>query len=114
MNRTPSNAAAGMAMRPLIQGGALVPAIVHGYDATGFVVAIILFIISTVLTILLTPKPKTTVPTASTIDEFQLPQHDEGTPVNVVFGIVWIGDPMILWYGNLRNESITKSTGGKK
>lgn len=99
-------------LRPLMIGTP-VPALVTG-DATGFIIAIVLFIISTVLTLLLTPKPHQIVPTAATLDEFQLPQHDEGTPANIFFGIVWVPDPMILWYGNLRNDPITKSAGGKK
>lgn len=101
------------ALRPVMMGGALLPAVVHG-EVSSFVISIILFIISTVLTYLLTPKPKSQVPTAATLDEFQVPQADEGTPANIIFGIVWVKNPMVLWYGNLRNQPITKSTGGGK
>lgn len=101
-------------LQEFMLGGQMVRRLSAGFDPYSIVIAVVIFIVSTVLTILLTPKPKTTIPTAATIDEFQLPQHDEGTPVNVIFGRVWIDDPMVLWYGNLRNTSITKSSGGKK
>lgn len=101
-------------LQDFIIGGQAVRRLASGFDPYSIVVAVVIFIISTVLTILLTPKPKVTVPTAATIDEFQLPQHDEGTPINVIFGRVWLSDPMVLWYGNLKNTAITKSSGGKK
>lgn len=76
--------------------------------------SLIVLIVSLVAEQLLAVKPTVSDASASTLDQFQLPQHDEGTPQNVVFGDVWIEDPMILWYGDLNSEAITKSSGGGK
>jgi hypothetical protein len=53
-----------------------------------------------VLSIALAPKP--VVPHAATIEDFEFPQAEEGTPQAVVFGDVWISGWMVLSYGNLR------------
>lgn len=52
-------------------------------------------------------------PPPATMDDFEFPQADEGTPQIVVFGDVWLSGWTVLSYGNLRTEAITKS-GGKK
>ena len=41
-----------------------------------------------------------------------MPTVDQGTPVPVVFGEVWIENWMVLWYGDLRVTPI--KSGGKK
>lgn len=76
-----------------------------------FIFAIALLVASYTVQILLTPKP--TVPKAASLDEFDLPQIEEGTPQAVVFGDVWTPDWLVLWYGDLRTSPI-KSNGGKK
>jgi hypothetical protein len=48
----------------------------------------------------------------ASLEEFDFPQADEGTPQSVVFGDVWTGGWMVLWYGNLRTIKI--KSGGKK
>lgn len=51
----------------------------------------------------------------ATFNDFQFPQHDEGTAQPVIFGDVWIEDEMILYYGNLSSQAIrAKSASGKK
>lgn len=54
------------------------------------------------------PKPKTT-----TLDDFDVPQIEEGTPQAVVFGDVWLEGWQVLWYGNYRTTKIS-AKGGKK
>lgn len=58
-------------------------------------------------------QPKVETPKPSTIDDFDFPQVEEGTPQCVVFGDVWITDWFVLWFGKLRTSAI-KSKGGKK
>ena len=62
---------------------------------------------------LLTPKPKVETPKPATLDEFDFPQIEEGTPQCVIFGDVWIPDWTVLWFGNMRTSAI-RSKGGKK
>lgn len=50
---------------------------------------------------------------ATTLDDFDVPQVEEGTPHAVVFGDVWLEGWQVVWYGNYRSKKI-KSKGGKK
>ena len=68
-------------------------------------------IASYAIQVLLTPKTESQKP--ASLDDFDFPQFEEGTPQSVVFGDVWTEDQFILWYGNLRTSAI-KSSGGKK
>lgn len=56
-------------------------------------------------------KPKQ--PNKVTLDDFDVPQFEEGTPHAVVFGDVWLEGWQVLWYGNYRTTKI-KAKGGKK
>lgn len=76
-----------------------------------FLFAIALLVVSYVIQVAITPKPE--VPKAASIDEFDLPQMEEGTPQAVVFGDVWTPDWLVLWYGDLRTSPL-RAGGGKK
>ena len=47
----------------------------------------------------------------ASLEDFKVPQADEGTPQPVVFGDVWTDGWMVLWYGDLKSEPIK---GGSK
>lgn len=49
---------------------------------------------------------------ASTLEDFDFPQFEEGTPEAVLFGDGWTSGWMVLWYGNFRTIKI--KSGGKK
>lgn len=49
----------------------------------------------------------------TTLDDFDVPQIQDGTPHAVVFGDGWLEGWQVLWYGNYRSKKI-KSKGGKK
>ena len=57
--------------------------------------------------------PHASIPKPATLQDFDFPQADEGTPQIVVFGDVWITGWMVLTYGNLSTSKITQDTGGK-
>lgn len=46
------------------------------------------------------------------LTDFNVPTVEDGRPVAMVFGTVWIDDPNILWYGDLETYPI-KASGGK-
>lgn len=56
-------------------------------------------------------KPPTPRPAA--LEEFNVPEAEDGRECAMIFGTVWIDDPNILYYGDLRNTPI-KVKGGKK
>lgn len=70
----------------------------------------IVMIIIAILSYVLRPKPPT--PKPATLEEFELPSPDEGTPQRVIFGERRKKEWEILWYGNLRTAKI-KSKSGK-
>lgn len=58
----------------------------------------------------LTMKTQNQAP--ASLEEFDFPQFEEGTPHAVFFGDNWTSGPMVLWYGNFRTIKI-KSKGKK-
>lgn len=74
------------------------------------IAAVVLLVVSVLITMATAPKPVTPKPAA--FEDFDFPQVDESTPQAVVFGDVWIEDWMVLWYGDYSIQPIKK--GGKK
>lgn len=73
-------------------------------------VYLVLLIIVIVLSIAMRPKPQSTKPPA--LADFAVPTAEEGREVLVIFGEVWVDDPNVLAYGDLRTTPI-KAKGGK-
>lgn len=67
-----------------------------------------LFIVSFVLTSLMM---KRTDQKPASLEEFEFPQADEGTPEGVIFGDAWQKGPFVPWYGELTTKKI--ESGGK-
>lgn len=59
----------------------------------------------------LAPKPQAPKPAA--FEDVDVPQFEEGTPQEVIFGDCWTQSWMVLGLGNFRSEPIKKK-GGKK
>lgn len=75
------------------------------------ITAIIILVASVLISTALAPKPPQPKPAA--LEDFSVPTAEEGRPIPVVFGEVWITGPNVLWYGDLRSTPIRKK-GGKK
>jgi hypothetical protein len=52
-------------------------------------------------------KPQNQKP--ASLEDFDFPQAEEGTPQAVFFGDCWTEGWMVLWYGNYRTTKITSS-----
>ncbi|WP_246149893.1 hypothetical protein [Arenimonas fontis] len=76
-----------------------------------FWVQLAVMIVSAIISYALAPKPPSPKPAA--LADFDAPTAEEGRPIPVVFGTVWIKGPNVLWYGDLRSVPIKKK-GGKK
>jgi uncharacterized membrane protein len=74
-------------------------------------VQIVLVIVALIISYVMMPKPK--VPRPSALEDFNVPTAEDGREVAMVFGTVWIDDPNVVWYGDLRTTPI-KVKGGKK
>lgn len=68
-------------------------------------------VISLVLSIAMRPKTQHAPPPG--LEEFSVPVAEDGMDVTAIFGTVWISDPNVLDYGNLRNYPPIKVSGGK-
>lgn len=73
-------------------------------------VQLVIMIIALILSEALKPKPQ--VPNAATLNDVSIPTIEQGTPVGVVFGDVWVDSWAVLWYGDLKADPI--KSGGKK
>jgi hypothetical protein len=73
--------------------------------------SLVMLVASTVLQIVLAPRPPKPKPAA--LSDFEVPTAEEGRPIPVVFGTVMIKGPNVVWYGDLRSAAIKKK-GGKK
>lgn len=74
-------------------------------------VYIILLVISLAVSIAMRPKTQNAPPPS--IEDFSVPVAEDGMDITVIFGTVWIADPNVLDYGNLRNYPPIKASGGK-
>lgn len=74
-----------------------------------FIAAFALIVVGYILMGLIAPKQKTK---PASLDDFDIPQVDDGTPHAVVFGDCWLEGWQVLWFGNLRTTKI--KSGGKK
>lgn len=72
-------------------------------------VQLLWFLVTTVISIALAPKPK--APRSAAIEDFSFPTAEEGRPIPVVFGTVDITGPNVVWYGDLSNKKIKQSSG---
>lgn len=68
--------------------------------------ALVLMVASVALQAILV-KPQKVKP--ASLEEFDFPQFEEGTPEAVFFGDVWTDGEFILWYGNYRTQKIKSS-----
>jgi len=74
---------------------------------------LIKFIITSVLSYVLAPKPQKQNATPAALKDFDIPTADDGRPIPVIFGTAVIRGPNVVWYGDLYADPIVKE-GGKK
>ena len=74
----------------------------------GFLQTLAIFLVLTIISELLRPKPKFENAKAAGLDDFKFPTATEGRSVPVVFGTVKLKGPNVIWYGNLGQSRITK------
>lgn len=74
-----------------------------------FLVSFALFLAHYAISSLTTPRQKVK---PAALEEFNVPQVEEGTEQAVFFGDCWTEGWQVVWFGNLRTIKIKK--GGKK
>ena len=68
------------------------------------IASLILTVISTVLSMVLQPRP--VPPISASLSDFQVPTAEEGRVLPVVFGTVLEKGANVVWYGDLKKEEI--------
>lgn len=76
-----------------------------------FVIQLAIVLVANIVSAALRPRPEG--PKAASIGDVDAPTADDGRPIPVVFGTVWLSGPNVVWYGDMRTSPITKG-GGKK
>ncbi|HXC25273.1 MAG TPA: phage tail protein [Gemmatimonadaceae bacterium] len=75
-----------------------------------FWLLLLLFISTTAVSVILTPKPKDAKPAGS--GEFNLPTADASRVVPIIYGTVQNSGPNVIWYGDFHVNAIRQSSGG--
>lgn len=73
---------------------------------------IVYFIVAVILSVALSPRPPDAKPAA--LEDFEFPVAEQGRPIPVIFGDVWVRGPNVLWYGGLWSKAIKKRSGFSK
>ena len=74
----------------------------------GFLDILLVYVLLTVLSELLRPKPRLEDAKAAGLDEFKFPTATEGRSIPLVWGTVQIKGPNVVWYGDLAQIAIEK------
>jgi hypothetical protein len=72
------------------------------------------WIVTTVLSSLLAPRPKVQDAQPGQIGEKDIPIASQDAPIPVLFGTRVLSQPNVVWWGDVRVIPIRKSGGGKK
>lgn len=67
---------------------------------------VIYAVVAAVVSYALAPKPPQ--PSPPSVEDIQAPTAEEGRPLGVVFGTVWVTGPNVVWYGDTSIEPIQK------
>ena len=70
------------------------------------IIQIALMVISTILQLILAPKP--VIPKLSPKEMGEVPIAERGAPIPVVFGTRYVRQPNVVWYGDVQSIPITK------
>jgi len=75
---------------------------------------LITWVVTTVLSALLAPRPKVQDAQPGQIGEKDIPMASQDAPIPVLFGTRVLSQPNVVWWGDVRVVPIRRSSGGKK
>jgi hypothetical protein len=75
---------------------------------------LLVWVVTTVLSALLAPRPKVQDAQPGQIGEKDIPMASQNAPIPVLFGTRVLSQPNVVWYGDVQVQPIRKSSGGKK
>lgn len=75
---------------------------------------LITWVITTVLSALLAPRPKVQDAQPGQIGDRDIPMASQDAPIPVLFGTRMLSQPNVVWWGDVQVIPIRKSGGGKK
>lgn len=75
---------------------------------------ILFWVVTTVISALLAPRPKVQGAKPGEVTDKEVPIAAEGKPIPVLFGTRILSGPNVVWYGDVQITPIKKKSGGKK
>lgn len=75
---------------------------------------LITWVVTTVLSALLAPRPKVQDARPGQIGDKDIPMASQDAPIPVLFGTRVLSQPNVVWWGDVRVIPIRRSSGGKK
>lgn len=75
---------------------------------------LIAWVVTTVLSALLAPRPKVQDAKPGQIGDKDIPMASQYAPIPVIFGTRVLSQPNVVWWGDVRVIPIRRSSGGKK
>lgn len=75
---------------------------------------LITWVVTTVLSALLAPRPKVQDAQPGQIGDKDIPMASQNAPIPVLFGTRVLSQPNVVWWGDVRVIPIRRSSGGKK
>ena len=75
---------------------------------------LIAWVVTTVLSALLAPRPKVQDAQPGQIGDKDIPMASQDAPIPVLFGTRVLSQPNVVWWGDVRVIPIRRSSGGKK
>lgn len=75
---------------------------------------LIMWIVTTVLSALLAPRPKVQDAQPGQVGDKDIPMASADAPIPVLFGTRVLSQPNVVWWGDVQVIAIRKSGGGKK
>lgn len=75
---------------------------------------LITWIVTTVLSALLAPRPRVQDAQPGQIGDKDIPMASQDAPIPVLFGTRVLSQPNVVWWGDVRVIPIRRSGGGKK
>jgi hypothetical protein len=75
---------------------------------------LIIWVITTVISALLAPRPKVQDAQPGQIGDKDIPIASQDAPIPVLFGTRVLSQPNVVWWGDVRVVPIRRSSGGKE
>ncbi len=72
-------------------------------------VYVAILVVAIVIAVSMSPKPPSAKPPS--LSDIDVPTAEEGRPIPVIFGVVTVTSPNVVWYGHLGYSAVKTKSG---